>query len=717
MICPNCGKEASNANFCTECGFKFPVEAQETPVNAEAEAIQADAVQTDVTQDAPVANENVNADDSTVSEYTAPAAEQYSESVPFGYEPAADVPAPKKKKKGLIIGIIVGVVVLALAAAAVFFFMFMDKAEETVSKSMYIKDNAAYLIVDSKDEQSILIADNIFKEDDDVDAVWYMNCFEFVNKDKKVYYPQKIDIKEGTFSLYYKMMNKLEEDGVKLAEDVSIYTASEDGKLIVYSDSMGNLYLHDMTERKKLASEVSDFWVSDDFLTFAYSTEEGDLYVQVFEGDKNKIDSDITDIQYVSADLKDFRYMKEDALYIKKADAEKIKVDTEIDEVVYAESNGCIYYTKSEEQEEKTGTLYDFVTDPEDLIAADDALDYYSSNYKVWNERLYREWSREGLKGIDASFDSSVLYYYNGESSVVVNKSFASTYSTSADGELIIKSYDSVNVKEVSIKDFVDSVDAQEHFRENLEKLNITIKKTDFLNYDFFDEFHKMIEGAYETDATVYYVKDGKTVAIENEKGTSFRIGDAGTVYYLEVKDEEKDLADIHVVKLENGAVVSNEVYDTDVSTYRFAPNSSAGVLYVKEYKDDTFDLYLNKTLVEYDVSGYWVKSDKELIYYTDEDEETGFSTVYYYKDGEKTKIADDAYGPGMGAFDSVYYYLDYSKENSKGDYYRFNGVESERIDYDVALDFNVYFDKYRTFEAYVYEDIEFDFEDYDFSF
>ncbi|MBO5858278.1 MAG: zinc ribbon domain-containing protein [Clostridia bacterium] len=699
MICPNCGKELEG-NFCGECGFKA---VEENVVAAEENTAVTEEAVAPAEAPAEAIEEAVAVEECQAE----PTPEVAAEAAPEFVAPAFEEAAPKKKSKaGLIIGIIVAVLVVLGAAAAAFFFFFFNKGTGAEIRSMYIKDNALYLIKEEDDKQSVLVAENLF-EDEDKMNFFYFSAVDYADGEKKVYYPQKINPAEDSFSLYCKSTNG-SDDPVKLAEDVVMYSASDDGKYVVYLDTEGGLYLHNMSERKKISEDVDEYWIADDFSRFAFvviketdddtKEEKGDLYIQPIDGEKNKIDSDITNIVYSSANLDEFRYIKGGTLYVKKDGVDKVKIDTDVATVVYSEENGAMYYTKKEDAKEKTGTLYDFVTDPEDLIQADESLSYYSSDYKTWNEALYRKWAREGLKNSYVSFDTSVLYYYNGETSVVVNKSYVS-YDASSDGTLIITSYDDVKLNEVSINGFVDSIDEQEHFRENLEKYNKTISKVEYLNYAFFDEFRDMIVGAYESGKNVYLVKNGETVAIDNENGENFKFDDAGNVYYYTETDAEKKIGDIHFVKIEKGAVVSDEVFDSDVYDKEFSIFSGIGPVYRKEYKEGTYDLYANKTLVAYDVSGYRTGGDKKLIVTTDYDSENYTGSIWLWENGEKVKIADDVATSHIviGEDDVIYYYLDYSAENNRGDLYGFKDGESIRIDYDVVDVFNVILNgKYR---------------------
>ena len=692
MTCPKCNAEIGEEKKCPACGYE-EAEVQEnkqttTPV-AEAPAEQV----------APVA-------DNAAPVAVAPVAEGYD---------APPAPQKKKSKAGLIAAIIV-VVVLALAAAAFFVFKGFKKDDGFVQRSLYFKENAIYYL-DPKTNESILITDNFFDDDDaEIANVLIMNSIEFKQKGNKVFYSEKIDLETNSFSLYYKQLNKPDEEPVKLAEDVTTYAVNEKGTLLVYLNTDGDLYKHDMTERSKIISEAEELWVSEDCTKILYHVEDGGLYIQDIEGEKDKIDSDVTSVANVSDNLDSFCYFKEEDLYLKKADTDKIKIDTEVENVILYGDNGGIYYTKANEQE-GTGTLLDFVKYSDSLQKKDeDLIDEYSNskNYKKRNEALFRSWTKEVLEKTEIESTSS-LYYFNGETSNLLNDSFVDYESAQSEADaVVIRSFDNVKIKETTISDFVDVMDSKYKYRKSVEN-NKTVYKSDYQAAKYFKEYSDKVLKQFETDATYYFIKDGKAIEINTDDiSSTFRINKSGnTVYYIDKLDKEKNVGELREVKIKDGAIESNTLYDSDVSGSILNCFSDTDLLYTKDNNDSKFDLYLNKELIEYDVSHYSLANQgKEILYYTEYDDEKDIGTLSIYTNGEKKKIADEVYTANVLENGDVLYLINYSKKNNKGDLYIYTDEKSTRIDYDVSKVFittNIY--KYNFILSYatLWDDLEID--------
>ena len=657
MTCKKCNAEIGEAKQCPVCGYEEAAIQENEPVAA------------------PVA---------------APVVEAPAEKA---------APQQKKSKKGLVVPIIV-VVVLALVASAFFLLKGGKNGGEFVQRSLYFKENAIYYL-DTKTNESVLITDNFFKDDEDsISSILIMNSIEFKQKGDKVFYSEKIDLETDSFSLYYKDIKKSDSEPVKLAEDVTTYAVNEKGTLLVYLNTEGDLYKHDMTERTKIISEAESLWISDDCTKILYLVEDGGLYIQDLEGEKDKIDSDVTSVADVSDTLDSFYYFKEENLYLKKADAEKIKVDSEVESVILYGENGGLYYTKANE-EKGTGTLLDYVKYSESLQQKDEELlDKYTTNenYKKQNEALFRQWTQEVLEETEIE-ETSSLYYFDGVTSNLLNDSYVNYKSSRASADaLVIYTYDNVNVKETTISDFVEILDKKYKYRKAIEN-DKTVYKSDFQDAEYFDEYAEKVLNQFETEATYYFVKDGKAIEITtDEASTSFTINKAGdTVYYIDKFDKEKSIGELREVKIKDGAIESNTLYDSDVSNSEVYCFNDSDILYTKDNSDSKYDLYINKELVEYDISDHSIENGgSEILYYTEYDEDKYIGTLSIYADGQKTKIADEVYSAYVLENGEVLYLINYSDKNGKGDLYIYADETSTRIDYDVSEVF-ITSDTYKT--------------------
>ncbi|MGN0546743.1 MAG: hypothetical protein ACI4I3_05370 [Acutalibacteraceae bacterium] len=655
MICPKCNSDVGEERICPDCG----------------EDLNANQEKAETVVSVPEQVETVEENNE----------EQITES--NLYDVSSPEPKKKSKKvKAFVFSIIA--VVLLLAISAFIFFLSKKGDDKFVERTLYVKDNSLYYL-ESKNNTPVLLTDSFLKDEDaSATDLMIMNAVEFSKNGNKVFFAKKIDIETDSFSLYYLLLNKPESEPVKIAEDVVYYFVDDTGDNVIYMDIYDNLYSHNMVERKKIISEVEELYVAKDCSGILYLIEDGGLYFQAIGGEKVKIDSDVTSVYKTGDNLEYIYYYKNSELYLKKTDSEKIKIDSDILDIVLVCDNGGVYYTK-ENKVKGTGTLMDYIIDPEGQAEKDEKLidDYYYSDYKARNEALYRAWTREVLEETEIDTVDS-LYFFDGEKSDLVNASFVEIRALSSESNaLIFKSFDNVNINKVKIGDFINELDKKEKFRANVEK-GISTYKTDFQKYDYFNEFSKMILGAMTSDSTTYIVKDGTQIKIATDSVcNNFVIADTSdTVYYIDKYDEEKKTGELRIVKIADGAVVSNELYDSDVSEAQLVHGKD--IIYLKDAKDDG-DLYYNKQLIEYDVNRYYVPEDGNCIfYYTEYDKESYTGTLNIYSDGEKKKIAENASDAHFLENGNVLYFQDYSQNSFKGDLYIYTDSGETKIDYDV---------------------------------
>ena len=673
-ICPSCGADIGEEQVCDDCGNNDDL----NPESVSAETVSQDAAENTISEDNSEqkvsANEEISATDSA--------------------EPT------KKKKTSKIVAlcIVVAVILVAAAVSVFLFFGSKDKEEGFVERALYFKDNSIYYL-EPKNNKPVLITDNFFKEQDSMASdLIIMNAVEFTQKGDKVFFAQKVDLETEAFALYYRLLDKPESEPVKLAEDVESFVVDNTGEKVIYLDIYGNMYSHNLQERAKIISEAENMWVSKDCTQVLYLLDDGGLYIQTVDGEKDKIDSDVTRVYKTGDNFESIYYFKDKELYVKKAESEKVKVGADILDVVLICEDGGVYYTK-ENEIKGSGTLMDYIVDPDGLAEKDEELadNYYYHDYKARNEALNRIWTREVLEKTEIQTVDS-LYYFNGETSDLVNDSFVESRAVSEEaGALIIKSFDNININKVSITDFVNELNKKEKFRERIEN-GETIYKSDFQEYDYFDEFSKMILGAMRSDATTYVVKDGKLIEIKTDSAsTCFAINEsADTVYYIDKFDDEKGFGELRTVKIADGAVISNEPYDSDVCSAKLISDNK--IIYFKDVKDEKGDLYLNKQLIEYDVSGnYFISDDGEDIFYiTDYNDNEQVGTLNVYSNGEKKKIAENVSDASALENGNVLYFQNYSEKSEKGDLYIHTADGDVRIDYDVQ-------EIYKTTDRYRY--------------
>lgn len=607
---------------------------------------------------------------------------------------------PKKKKSKVIIALLIAVaVVIAAVVGCVLLFGSSGGSSEFVERTLYAKDNSLFYL-ERKDNTPILITEDFFADENNTASDLYlMNAVSFAKNGNKVFYAKRINVESQSFSLYCRFLNKPDEEPLKIADDVTAFLADEKGNNVLYLDTYGSIYNHNMKERTKVVSDVDYFVISDDCTRILYLTDDGGLYIQTVGGEKEKIDSDVTSVKKAGGNFENTYYLKDKELYLKKADADKIKIASDILFIQMICDNGDVYYIK-ENEVKGTGTLMDYIIDHDGLEEKDAAIaeNYYYPDYEARDAALSRIWSREVLrKTAIKTVDSLYRFSFNDETSDMVNDSFVESLCNSEEADaLIFTSYDSVDIKKVDINDFIDAVDKAGRFSEILENGG-TVYKSDYQKCSYFDEFSKMILGTMKSDAATYLVKDGKLIKIETDsESNNFIINSAADiVYYIDKYDSEKEIGELRIVKIKDGAVVTNELYESDVAVAEIV--SGDDILYCKDFKDGNGDLYFNKNLIEYDVNNLYVADyGKAILFYTDYDKKSGTGTLNIYSNGEKEKIADDV--SYVDYFDNgdVLYYRDFSYKSGKGDLYIKSKGKETRIDYDVQGVF-------KTSDKYIY--------------
>ncbi len=694
MTCKNCGNILNEGQkFCNNCGTQAIYDYEEEAAKEEASVLEEEPM------------ENAPQEDSIIND--APPSEVGNTNIPTANNTSPQKAATRKSKKSTVLAVII-VLVLIVTALNVVLVVLKKKASVKADEkqyTFYIKENSVYYM-DPKEDEPVLITDSFFKNSDEVDLneFYDINTFAFSKDGKKLFYAEKLDEEEVSFSLYCKQMNKPEQDPIKLAENVQYFTVSDDGSLVIYIDTDGNLYRHNLTEREKILSEIEDFWVSEDCQSLAYLTEDGGLYHQMIDGEKDKLDSNVDSVEKISDDLKTIYYIKEKELFVKSGDNDKTKIDTEVKDVVKILENGEVYFIKDNEKQNKT--LSDYVSYSEKQQQADkntiSSFSSYDGDCLKYNEARYRAEAYKILQEKEVDRTDCSLYYYNGKKVNLINSSYVGIYDTS-DSALTFKSYDKTEVKKITIEDFVDTLDKEEGFRAECDShhyYNDRFYNNEYKYYDFFDEFYDMVLGSYDSGYTTYYVKGGNCLNIENKSGEKFLISkDSSKVYYLSNIDNDKETADIYMADIVDNAIQSNDLFESEISTSSTFAVLDVGVIYFKDCKKRIGDMYIDKKLVDYDIGSFSILSDNSVIYYVDYDEDTGAGTIYLYKDGEKTKISEDAFSASEDADGNILYYKDYSQKTHKGDLYIYKNNESEKVDYDVSWKQNVSTeDKYHYF-------------------
>ena len=477
-ICPNCSKEnQADSVFCSGCGARF----EETPVaeNSRQDLYPANAGQPNEEQvyeparivaaneaDVPDLTEQAQEDlttsfETSVRQQTQNATSQQPNMDPVkvnGSESTQpkiviDTGSENKKrgKKNLLQAFCAVLAVFIIAGLGF-------KIASSVSKhktggedkyTFFVQDNSLYYYASGK-KDPILIADGFCKDPDD-DRFFSCDAVAFIDNGKKVVYPLKVTSTDDSFSLYVKKLNAGPEKSEKLCDDVSQYSLTDGGKGLVYINTDGGLFMHDFKTRNKLASDAACYWIADDTKNLIYMDDKDCLYrVEIKSGEKQKIDSKVDDVEYVSDDLSFLCYEKDGKIYIKQGDGEPKKIDSGVEEVLLVDEKGYIYYTKEDEKSQNK-TLLDYVEYSEQERTDDDELTeekVTERNRDSWYEALYRYAAAKKLESIEVTVDSEKLFCYSikQDESTALSNAYVSELD-STDNALAVKTYDNVDIK------------------------------------------------------------------------------------------------------------------------------------------------------------------------------------------------------------------------------------------------------------------------------
>lgn len=652
VFCPNCGEQTSTEfAFCRKCGAALGKEAEISAASAE-------------------------------------------KNPPKGFS-----------KKYILFGGI-GMIVLTVIILAVSMF---SGVSSNSNYGLYLKDDEiVYTDFSEKGTWEItsrLVDDESISDSELAEAGSYLGFFiAFSDDGNRIFFPDRID--DDGMILYYRNINKPDEDAVKIDSDVLMYAINGDGTKIVYVKGEDRtLYLHDLTDKTKIARDVVSFHASDDLKKIGYQNSENSYYLWYEDQDSEKLASDITSIEHVASDLSVIYYLKDGDLYKQTEDREdREKIASDVSRIIAIYDSGEVYYTRRKNTEK---TLMDYVDD--DMAALDIALtkpeipDYpdvpqYPSwwdydtdeeyraaeaqyeiiyeNYEVtcdqlraeydaardaYNEKLSRDSLREELRTIAMDNTEYTLYYFNGIEEALVTDALVSEWGiTCADDQpvMLLKVYN----------------------RSAVQKLNLS-------EINSSDEADMLIQDARNASMEKYVAVGSALSMIEQTDADMFEISsDGSTVYFLD-DISDRGNGDLYKIAITDGQVGKPEMYDSDVSKRAISFNENNTLTYYKNVnnENDKGDLFINGKEIDYDVYfGNVSYLDDAVLYYTDYSYEKGYGTLKMSKDGTNTKIADDVHDFNITNDGDILYLYDYSTSYHVGTLYQYKNGTSEKIDDDV---------------------------------
>lgn len=581
---------------------------------------------------------------------------------------------------------------------------------------LFLKDNEIFCTDFSKDQPWQLssgflriILDEFSNEDVEVlyrklanDGGHLFGLYIQRSKDNKIiFYPDRLDMETG-LSLYYRHMNKRDQEPVKIDSSVFSYTVNNDANLVTYLkwplDTDAMLYQYDMRTdtKEKIGENVLNYKVTDDGRKLCYINAEGNIYIKHYGKDKEKIESYAAKLAYVSEDLKTIYYIKEGSLYRKVEGKDKEKIASNVNEVLKVYESGELYFVRLDFTDvalinyvvddmkdidaamtEPVKPVYPSMWDYETWEEYDAAVDRYWEEYEEYEEalemyqaKLDRDYLRESLAERTLwQYDYTLLYYYNGtEEKLVADAFYNDTYYGpdysgvyfAADSPVVVYSrYNQSTFDKVKLSEISSAYDVEE-----------------------------MVEAALYSSTEKYIaIKDTASI-LDQESAKAIMIADDGrTIYYIDNVAEGKDTGDLYRIVVSGGKLKEPELYDSYVCVKYVSMLADGKLLYFKDVKNYKGDLYIDKKRIDYDVDVYryvYNADSKKLVYFVDYNNNKEYGTLKVFENGKAVKIADDVFCFEIAPDGRILYLCDYSMVRHMGDLYSYNNGKSTKIDDDV---------------------------------
>ncbi len=674
--CPNCNAPVEDdALFCAACGGKIEAPEEKT-------------------------------DDVIAPEKREPAAEEVPASEPVAAQPEK----VEKKKKKFLIPAIAAVAVIAIVLVIIA----LSGGSSAPEGALYLADEELFF-TDFGKNGGVQYTDKLNDTDYDIDdeGASAMDLTLLSMDGKRLFYPDRVD--NDGFSLYYKKFGKLDSEGVRIDSnlDSTEYYISENGNLVSYiKDGKLCLYNIKKEDKQKIDSDVSWFCMSEDGKTFLYQDYEGDLFR--YNKEKDKVDSEVGSVWYISEDFETLIYTKEDNLYLSVEGKDKKKIDSDVSYVINAYSEDEIYYVKEDLVEAKLSAFvkddlkeddakmtepvvptrptypespdypnyweydsdeeYDAAYDAyrvayeayeaeydkyqDDMDAYWDDMDDYYDAYNVWEEKLDRDSLREELEENTVEYTIYKLCYYNGKENAVVCEDMTEyDYQISYDSPVILYSQ---NVREEGSAQY------------KLSEI-----------YSIYSLESSIQDSSDASESVKYLAKKAKAVELDvSEEATSFYFSlDAKTLYYFDEVDDEGygELVSIDISKDKPG---KSKPVDDDV--YYYGARFIAEDVHVY-YKEDG-EVYMNGEKVDWETERYyevWDADNKALYYMCDY--EDGEGTLKMYKKGKSITVSDDVNSFILTPNGDLLYIYDWDDDDYRGELMLWNGKKSKAVATEVS--------------------------------
>lgn len=617
----------------------------------------------------------------------------------------------KFSKKWFVIGGS-GLVLIAVAVLIVMFLMNGSSKSNSSNSILYIKDNELFYPSYSSEKAMQITSrlfdfENLTKKDVADSKIYIVRKFVSTSKDGKIiFYPDKLDTNSSydSANIYYRFVNKPNEEAYKLDSDIRSYDINSDSDTVVYLKNNNNtLYIYNISnqQKEKIDSEVYDYIVSEDGNKVLYLGSDYGLYIFEKGKGKEKLDRDVEMLENTDYNFSTFYYLKDNTIYRKTAGSDKEKISDKAGTILRVYNDGGMYYTKISEN---TTSYYDLVED--DLLESDssikepekpypperlmyDTLEEYQKAYaeyqkeysefedlrNKYGDKEKRDNFRKNLS--DKQFDNTIseLYYYDGKESKLVDANFG--YRTSISSEVPVLMYTTPKTDEK-----IKFSDIYQRYNSSFSSLSMN---------DVYTEIYKKYNQYNYFIAT----KD-KNKALQYENVFNAIISNLGNEVYFAAADKENssnDYKDLYKISISDDKIGEPELYDTDVylSTSQILENGK--LFYFKDVRSlsgssryiSYGDLYTDKKIIDSDVGiNTCTKYQDKLFYQKDFNKDSGNATLKMYKNGNTTKISDDANEYYILSDGTIVYIHDYSNRSYEGDFYVCHDNNAVKLDTDV---------------------------------
>ncbi len=592
----------------------------------------------------------------------------------------------KKAVKG--IAALAGIAVVVICA-----FLFVGRVGKK-STLIFLSNNE---IMGVKGKESYVIGEEAYESKSNAYgpySSWY-NLVQLSKDGRYIYYPQNYS--NGSFDLYYKKLGKEDAEETKICSEISTFEVLKNGKVIYQEQGNSNrLYITDLKDKKKIASDVEWFMVSEDekYVFWYTSGDEDKMYVCdiALKNDKIKLDTNVTEVVYISDDFQQIVYRKDDDLYNLSKFKNKQRIDSDVDNCFVSKKgdNTEVYYLKDEGEE--TYSYMEIVND--DLAEQDAAITEPNITDYQHVETKQSFWGpREETVTEDAYYIELEKYMQKVERDNIreswKNHGYTVNYKT-------IFHY--VPGEEDSQKLTEDAIGIYSNYWNSSAFLYRTLQEEDIEKFAFSKlmemeiyEAEETLEEAY-SDAAIFYVVSGEK---EAEIQIDFKEYGNQTEMLGTSKDGEECYFSIHrsdtsettlfktsLGKMDGVAVlVTEELDEVELITDK-------GLYYMTEVEDGVGTLYLNDEEIASDVqinSIRSMKSGEGVLYLTDADDRNNMGTLHMYCNQKSVEIGDDVTGYCSDEEGNVAFLVDYNFDKNRGDLMEYKNGKVTSIEDDVT--------------------------------